>query len=243
MRGAGAVLWHDLECGSYDADLPLWRELAAAAEGPVLDVGAGTGRVALHLARAGHEVMALDSAPELLAALRERAGDLPVQTAVADARDFSLPGRYGLCVVPMQTIQLLGASPGRRAFLRSARRHLAPGALLAAALADPLDGFDPATVTDAALPLPDMRERGGFVYASQPVAVRPERCATAIERVRQVIGPGGERSEERDVVRLERVDPATLAREGVAEGLQPEAPRTVPPTAEHVGSTVVLLRA
>ena len=46
------VMWHDVECGSYVADLPLWRRLAAEAGGPVLDVGAGTGRVALDLARA-----------------------------------------------------------------------------------------------------------------------------------------------------------------------------------------------
>ena len=55
-----AVRWHDLECGGYDVDLPLWRELAAEAGGPVLDVGAGTGRVALDLARRGVAVTALD---------------------------------------------------------------------------------------------------------------------------------------------------------------------------------------
>ena len=50
------VIWHDIECGGYAADLPLWRELAAAEAGPVLDVGAGAGRVALELARHGHAV-------------------------------------------------------------------------------------------------------------------------------------------------------------------------------------------
>ena len=54
------VVWHDVECGRYAADLPVWRELAAAAGGPVLDVGAGTGRVALDLARHGARVVALD---------------------------------------------------------------------------------------------------------------------------------------------------------------------------------------
>ena len=63
------VAWHDVECGGYRADLPLWRELARAEAGPVLDVGAGTGRVALDLARAGHSVTALDREPELLDAL------------------------------------------------------------------------------------------------------------------------------------------------------------------------------
>ncbi len=54
-----AVVWHDLECGGYSADLPLWRELAArcavSAGARVLDLGAGTGRVSLDLARAGHQ--------------------------------------------------------------------------------------------------------------------------------------------------------------------------------------------
>ncbi len=67
------VVWHDLECGSYRADLPLWRALAVQArDGPVLDIGAGTGRVALDLARAAHRVTALDLDPELLGALRDR---------------------------------------------------------------------------------------------------------------------------------------------------------------------------
>ena len=65
------VVWHDVECGAYDADLPLWRELAREAPDGVLDVGAGTGRVALDLARHGFAVTALDREPELLALQRE----------------------------------------------------------------------------------------------------------------------------------------------------------------------------
>jgi len=53
-----AAIWHDIECGAYTADLPLWEELAAG--GAVLDVGAGTGRVALRLARAGCAMTAVD---------------------------------------------------------------------------------------------------------------------------------------------------------------------------------------
>jgi len=68
---APAVIWHDVECGGYAEDLELWRELAAAADGPVLDVGAGTGRVALDLGGRGFEVVALDLDADLLGALRE----------------------------------------------------------------------------------------------------------------------------------------------------------------------------
>ncbi len=67
---APAAAWHDVECGAYSADLPLWQELASEHHGPVLDVGAGTGRVTLALAAAGVEVTALDLEDELLAVLR-----------------------------------------------------------------------------------------------------------------------------------------------------------------------------
>ncbi|MGZ4313698.1 MAG: class I SAM-dependent methyltransferase, partial [Solirubrobacteraceae bacterium] len=68
------AIWHDLECGSYSADLEFWRALAARTGGPILDIGAGTGRTALALAGDGHEVTAMDLDDELLEALRGRAG-------------------------------------------------------------------------------------------------------------------------------------------------------------------------
>src|SRR5687767_10004566 len=82
------VLWHDLECGSYREDLALWQTLARALGGPVLDVGAGTGRVSLALAAAGVPVVALDAEAPLLAELDRRAAGLPIETVVADAREF-----------------------------------------------------------------------------------------------------------------------------------------------------------
>ena len=79
--------WHDIECGRYEADLPLWKELATAAEHGVLDIGAGTGRVALRLADAGHDVTALDLEPELLEVLSQRATEagFTIPTVAADA--------------------------------------------------------------------------------------------------------------------------------------------------------------
>jgi SAM-dependent methyltransferase len=238
---ATAVLWHDLECGRYAADLPLWRELAGEHGAPVLDVGAGTGRVALDLARAGHAVLALDCDAELLAALRERAAAarLPVETALADARSFSLDGRrFRLILAPMQTIQLLGGPEGRVAFLRRAAAHLAPGGLLACALADALEGFD-AEHTEP--PLPHVLERDGWIYASQPVAVRPDDDGTTIERIRQTVAPDGARTAEGDAVRLDRLHAEGLEAEALAAGLKLAGRRFVEMTDEHVGSEVVLL--
>src|SRR5829696_7370217 len=192
------VLWHDLECGAYDEDLPLWRTLAAKAAGPVLDVGAGTGRVSLDLAAGGASVVALDVEPSLLDALKRRAGGLSIETVVADARDFDLGRRFSLVVLPMQTLQLLGGRPGRTAFLRRARDHLVPGGLLAAALADAMDCFDEERDMP---PPPDACEIGGVRYASQLLRVVDEDGRAAIHRRREVNGPDRSESTE-SVVRL-----------------------------------------
>jgi SAM-dependent methyltransferase len=234
------VLWHDLECGGYDRDLPLWRELAEREESAVLDVGAGTGRVALDLARRGHEVVALDRDAALLHALRERSAGVAVTTVAADARDFALDRRFGLILVPMQTVQLLGGPEGRARFLARARDHLAPGGLLAAALADALEAFD---AEHDQPPMPDLREVGGVVYASHPVAVRDLGDRAAIERVREIVSRDGTRTVSDEVVELDRLDPDTLAAEAAAVGLRAEASRRLEPTTAYVGSTVVMLRA
>jgi len=233
-----AVMWHDVECGGYRADLPLWEELARATGGPVLDVGAGTGRVALHLAAAGHAVTALDRDAGLLAVLEERAAaaGLDVRTIAADAEGFDTGGeRFGLVAVPMQTIQLLADRPG---FFAAARRAVAPGGLVALAIADALEGFEPG----AAMPLPDLGEAAGWRYVSQPTAVRELPGAVRIERLRELLGPRGERSFEEDAIELARVDARSLAAEGAAAGLRPEPGRRIAATEEHVGSAVVFLR-
>jgi SAM-dependent methyltransferase len=231
------VVWHDVECGRYSADLALWGELARCERGPVLDVGAGTGRVALRLARAGHDVTALDREPELLDALRARAVGVRVDTVVADARDFSLDRRFGLVIVPMQTIQLL---PERAGFLAAARRHLLPGALLAVAIAAALEDFGD---LDGDLPPPDVASFAGWRFASQPTAVRALSGATRIERLRRTFAPDGSVTEEHDVIELAALTVAGLEAEGRAVGFAPEPARAIPPTDEHVGSEVVLLRA
>jgi len=109
------VAWHDIECRGYEADLPLWRELAESAGGPVLELGAGTGRVALDLAARGHDVVALDADPALVdaCAARAREGGLRLEAVCADARAFALGRRFALVLAPMQVVQLLVDAAGR----------------------------------------------------------------------------------------------------------------------------------
>lgn len=232
------VVWHDLECGVYAEDLPLWRELAA--DGPVLDLGCGTGRVAIDLATRGVPVVGLDRDPVLLAALAARAEGLPVEAVCADARAFDLGRRFAIVLAPMQTVQLLGGQAGRDGFLRCAKAHLEPGGLFALALADALEGFDETTATP---PLPDVREEDGIVYFSQPVAVKDEGERVAIHRVREVVDRDGGRTSGHDVVRLDRLEPEQLEAEAAALGFAVLERRAIAATDEFVGSVVVMLRA
>jgi SAM-dependent methyltransferase len=230
--------WHDVECGDYEADLELWLELARDASGPVLDVGAGTGRVALVLAADGADVTALDSDAELLAALRERAREagLEIETIVADATGFDLDGRdFALIAVPMQTIQLL---PDRDGFFASAARALAPGGLVAMALAEATEPFD----SPSELPVPDVGEWGDLRLVSQPLAIRLRPGVMRIERLHTAIAPDGSRTDAENVIELALVTAEQLATEAAPHGLRPEPSVHIPPTDAHVGSEVVLLR-
>ena len=235
------VIWHDLECGSYSADLHLWQALAAEFGTPVLDVGAGTGRVSLALAAAGHDVIALDSDAVLLEECRERAAGLPVTTILADARNFAVRPAVPLCIVPMQTIQLLGGREGRIAFLRCARAALQPGGLVVIAIAEELEEFD---ADEAGYgPLPDICERDGIVYSSLPTAVRVDGDGFWLERRRECVRPNGAAYSGVDAIRLDRVGTRELEREGREAGLKPAGQRVIPPTLDYVGSAVVMLRA
>jgi SAM-dependent methyltransferase len=256
-RMPAEVVWHDLECGGYRADLPVWHELAQTAGGRVLDVGSGSGRVTLQLARAGHAVTALDRSDMLLAALRERAAGLDVEAACADARSFALQRRdFALCIVPMQTIQLLGGAKQRIAFLRCAREHVRPGATIALAILGELDTFDCSRGTIG--PAAERAYADGLLYLSRAVRVSETAELVEIERERRVMLPEAdacsaasadvhavysERGPEIDLIELDRVSVASLEAEGAEAGLHAEPPLEIAATDEHVGSWVVMLRA
>ena len=234
------AIWHDLECGGYAEDLALWRALAGRTGGPVLDVGAGTGRVTLEVAACGVEVVAVDVAAPLLAALACRAARLRVETVVVDARELRLGRRFALILVPMQTLQLFGGRPGRAAFLARALDHLEPGGLLAAALADALECFDEEHDMP---PPPDAREVLGVRYSSQLLRVVDDGGRAAIHRRREIVPAHGRDGAQDVVVHLDRVSADEVAAEGRQIGFTSEPHLYIPQTERYLGSTVVVLRA
>jgi SAM-dependent methyltransferase len=230
------VIWHDVENGSYAADLELWRALAAEADGPILDLGAGTGRVARDLHAAGHAVHALDSDAELLTALRTRAPG--VATIEADALTFELDESFALILAPMQLVHILGGPAQRLAMLERVRRHLLPGGRFASALMDPYE----ALAEGSSPPHPDMIERDGWVFSSQPVEVREEAGGIVVERHRQAVAPDGTLEEEVATVEIDVLNVDEFEREAREAGLGPVARHTIPATPDHIGSVVVECR-
>jgi ubiquinone/menaquinone biosynthesis C-methylase UbiE len=118
-------------------DLPFWRRIATSSPGRVLELGCGTGRIALPLARAGAAMVGLDrSAPMLArAARRARALRFSLRGSLClvrgDIRTVPFrPGDFGAVIAPYGVLQSLTRERDLTATLESAARVLAPGGLL-----------------------------------------------------------------------------------------------------------------
>ncbi len=121
------------------------------------------------------------------------------------------------------------------------RRHLAPGGTFAAAvLADDAGALAPAP---GAPPLPDVREVDGWIYSSLPTEVVAVSGGIEVRRLRQIVSPAGELSEELETIRLDRLTPAQLEAEAEAAGLTASRRLEVAATDDHVGSTICVLEA
>lgn len=126
-----------LEHAHYVQDIPYWRAAAARCGSPVLDLGAATGRVAIPLARDGHEVWALDRSGAMLAELGRRLEREPadvrarVRPVAGDLAALRLAVEFRLVIAAMNTLQVLTDPADRLACLRGVRAHLAPGGELA----------------------------------------------------------------------------------------------------------------
>lgn len=124
-------------------DLAFYEKLATRAGGPVLELGSGTGRVALALATAGHQVVGIDLSPGMVAVAEARRQAHPSVVAArarfveGDMTAFELPEQFGLAISPFRAFQAVLEPAGQRACLRAVARHLRPGGLLCLHLFDP----------------------------------------------------------------------------------------------------------
>jgi SAM-dependent methyltransferase len=124
---------YDTEYGSYAPAGPFYESLAARVGGPVLDLGCGTGRIAIPLAERGYAVTGLDMAPAMLAAARRKsaARGLHIRWVEGNACDFQLAERFRLIFMTGHAFQAFLDRPAQEALLARVREHLHPEGLWA----------------------------------------------------------------------------------------------------------------
>jgi SAM-dependent methyltransferase len=149
------------KCGGYDSspitaevydhvvpyrerkDIDFFVDAAREANGPVLEIGCGTGRVLIPTARAGFEIVGMDFSKDMIAVCRRSLAEEPdeVQQRVTlvrgDMRDFDLGRQFALVTIPFRPFQHLETVPDQIDCLNAIHRHLVPGGKLI------LDLFNP----------------------------------------------------------------------------------------------------
>lgn len=133
--------FYEIEHESLLEDRLMYEHLARHCGSPVLDMGCGTGRVTLHLARAGFDVTGLDNSPAMLALARQKLSRSDeaarVRLLQADLRDLALDERFNLAILSLNTFMHLETIADQVRALTCARRHLAPDGWLVIDLSCP----------------------------------------------------------------------------------------------------------
>jgi SAM-dependent methyltransferase len=119
---------YDAWAADMTEDVAHYVSLAQEADGPIVELAVGSGRVAIEVVRkTGKPVLGIDSSPAMLEIARERAGGLPLELRLGDMRDFELDEPAALIYVPFRSLlHLHGWSDKRRAF-ECVARALRPG--------------------------------------------------------------------------------------------------------------------
>jgi SAM-dependent methyltransferase len=211
--GEALARLYDLDLVEDPGDLDLYVALAARAGGPVLELAAGSGRLALQLAEAGHEVTAVDIDPAMLARLRGRAaaaGEAArrrltiVEGDLLDLRlDVARP--FSLAFIALNSLFLLASRDAQRQAFRTMAAHLAPGGLAVADVwlpdADDLARFDGRMILEYVRDDPETGRRVTKVAAAQhDAATGIVNLTTIYEEGRQ--GEPSARWVRQDVLRL-----------------------------------------
>jgi SAM-dependent methyltransferase len=111
-------------------DVAFYVDEARRAEGPVLELAVGTGRIAVPIAAAGVAVTGVDSSAGMLEVARERATAAGVghllDLRYGDMRDPPVEDQYALIAIPFRSLLHMETDADRRSALQAARKHLAP---------------------------------------------------------------------------------------------------------------------
>src|SRR5438034_1234926 len=137
--GRALARLYDLDLADDPGDLDLYLALAARADGPILELAVGTGRLAVPLAASGYRVTGVDVDGAMLDRARGRLADAPPGTAdrldlvEADLVGLRLPdaGAFGLAFIALNSLLVLPTRAAQREAIATLAHHLAPGGLAA----------------------------------------------------------------------------------------------------------------
>lgn len=207
---------YDLDLVDDPGDLDLYLALAARADGPVLELAAGTGRLAVPLADVGHAVTAVDLDPAMVARGRSRAaaasiGEDRLRFVEADLLDLRLPdaGRYAFALLALNSIMLLASRDAQRTAIATLAAHLRPGGIAAVDVwlpdSDDLSRFDGRVI----LEWPRADPESGHLVTKSGSAQHDAATGTVILTTIYEVGPQGSspaRWVRRDRLRLVAAD-------------------------------------
>ncbi|MBX3029374.1 MAG: methyltransferase domain-containing protein [Chloroflexi bacterium] len=234
-RDALLARWYDLDLEDDPGDLDLYLAMAERTGGPVLELAAGSGRLAVPLAIAGHDVTAvdldramLDRAERAWAAARptgrsrRRVGTL--RCLEADLLDLDLPDRFGLAFIALNSLLLVGDLSAQRRAIEALARHLRPGgvAVVDVQLPDATDlaAWDGRLVLDWVRPDPE--DAGTQVVKTSSARYDATDGSVRLDVLFDRVGPDGTVRRVTRSDRLHLIGAAGLADLALGAGLSVE---------------------
>jgi SAM-dependent methyltransferase len=131
---AGIAAIYDHWCAEVTEDVPFYRAVCDGATGPIVEIGGGTGRIAIPLALGGHRVIALDRSRPMLERLAERAAAAGVSDLIegveADLRALPPLPPVDRVIAPFRVLMHLADDGQRASFLAAVAELLVPGGML-----------------------------------------------------------------------------------------------------------------
>ena len=117
---------YDIESGEVNLDNSILLALAKEANGPILELGCGTGRMTIPLAQQGFAMTGLDITPHMLNYARTKAEGIAINWICDDVRTFQLETQFPLIFTYGAAFQHMLARPDQEAMLQRVHQHLAP---------------------------------------------------------------------------------------------------------------------